>query len=112
MAALLEGHAESLGRTVVVQFSRMNVGTPVKDDAAVMSGKWRLIQNKELYDIGSDPDQKGNVISENRSVANRLQQYYERWWRRVEPGTKCSERTMLTFIGLGRQKAGYAAGPE
>ena len=89
LAALLQGRAKSLPeRTVVVQFSRMNVGTPAKDDAAVMSGKWRLIQNRELYDIGSDPGQKRNVISDNRNVANRLQQHYERWWRRVEPRTK------------------------
>jgi arylsulfatase A-like enzyme len=89
LAALMQGRVKSLPeRTLVVQFSRMNVDAPQQNDAAVMSGKWRWIQNKELYDIASDPEQKHNLFSERRDIADRLKQHYDRWWASVEAKTK------------------------
>jgi arylsulfatase len=91
LAPILQGRAKQLpDRMLVVQFSRMPVGArkdarPRKDDAAVMWKTWRLIESRELYNIGDDPGQQKNVIGRNPEIAARLQKHYDQWWSRVEP---------------------------
>jgi hypothetical protein len=43
------------------------------------------VQNKELYDLAADPEQKANVIEKFPDVAARMRQHYERWWVEVAP---------------------------
>ena len=46
----------------------------------VMTDRWRLIEDRELYDIEADPGQKTNVIAEHPDVAKRLHDAYEARW--------------------------------
>jgi arylsulfatase A-like enzyme len=86
LAPLLRGETESLpDRSLVVQFSRMQAPVPQRGDAAVLWRKWRLVADKELYDLTADFGQKTNVIAEHPDVAARLRADYERWWRNVSP---------------------------
>jgi len=101
LAALLRGTAHRLDdRVLVVQYSRMRVGRPHQNDAAVMWRKWRLVGGKELYDLATDPHQDRNVIKDHPNIAARLQKHYDRWWAEIEP-------TLDTFqpsvIGSDRQ---------
>jgi len=52
---------------------------------AVRSQRFRLVNNKELHDIESDPGEKVNVIDEFPDVAVRMRQAYDRWWDEVLP---------------------------
>ena len=47
---------------------------------AVMTDRWRLIEDRELYDIQADPSQQKNVIDEHPEVAKRLHDAYEKRW--------------------------------
>jgi arylsulfatase len=86
LARLLRGEAEKLpDRMLVVQFSRMNEPRPQKGDAAVLWQRWRLVQDKELYDLAADPEQKANVIEKLPDVAAKMRKHYERWWAAVAP---------------------------
>ncbi len=86
LAKLLRGKEERLAdRMLVIQFSRMNAPRPTKGDAAVLWKKWRLVQDKELYDVGVDPGQKENVIGTQAELAARMRAHYDAWWSRVEP---------------------------
>jgi arylsulfatase len=85
VAGALRGKSDVPDRTLVVQFSRMNHPSPEKSDACVMWRHWRLIQDKELYDLASDPQQKQNVIAQHPDVAARLRAHYAKWWDGVAP---------------------------
>jgi arylsulfatase len=86
LAKLLRGEADRLqDRMAVIQFSRMNAPEPTKGDAAVLWQRWRLIQDKELYDLRSDPAQKTNLIDRHPDVAAKMRAHYESWWSRVGP---------------------------
>lgn len=86
LAPLLRGQVEHLpDRTLMVQFSRMNHPRPERGDAAVLWKRWRLIQDKELYDLATDPAQKENVIGRFPDVVARMRAEYDRWWDGVEP---------------------------
>lgn len=62
------------------------VKDPIKwRKSSVMEGKWRLINGKELYNIGDDPGQQKNIASQNPAVVQRLTQFYEQWWADLEP---------------------------
>jgi arylsulfatase B len=62
------------------------VKDPIKwKSSAVMTGRWRLINGKELYDIKSDPGQKRDVASQHPNVVRRLTDFYEAWWAELEP---------------------------
>ena len=50
-----------------------------------MWGRWRLVQDKELYDIQADPGQKRNVLADHPEVAAKMRAHYERWWAGVAP---------------------------
>jgi arylsulfatase A-like enzyme len=82
-------------RKVVIQFSRMDKPRPTKGDACVLWKSWRLIQDKELYDIAADPMQKQNVIDKHPDVAKALRAYYAEWWVGVEKGVNDFEHVVV-----------------
>lgn len=86
LAGLLRGTADRLpDRMLVVQFSRMDHPEPIKGDAAVLWGRWRLVKNTDLYDLRIDPGQKQDVAAAHPEVVRRMREHYERWWARVAP---------------------------
>jgi arylsulfatase len=86
LAPILRGEPQQLpDRTLFVQFSRMNGPAPRKGDAAVLWRKWRLVRDRELYDLKHDPGQTQNVITRFPAIAARLRADYERWWAEVAP---------------------------
>ncbi|MFI3331243.1 MAG: arylsulfatase [Rikenellaceae bacterium] len=50
---------------------------------AVMSGKWRLLGAKVLYDIEADPRQQTNIAAEHPDVVKRLLTEYNRIWDEI-----------------------------
>ena len=61
----------------------------------VLTDRWRLVEDRELYDIQADPGQKKNVIKKYPEVAKRLHDAYEaRWPKLTERATEYT-RTVL-----------------
>ncbi len=86
LAGLFRGTQPALAdRMLVVQFSRMNSPQPAKGDAAVLWGKWRLVGNRELYDIAADPAQAHDVAAEHAETVEKMRGHYDRWWAEIEP---------------------------
>ncbi|MFK8113076.1 MAG: arylsulfatase [Rubripirellula sp.] len=54
-------------------------------NCAVRSQRWRLVNNKELYDISADPFEKTNVLSEHPTVVSELNAAYDKWWAKTVP---------------------------
>jgi len=77
---LLAGDATNWTDRVIVTDSQ-RVDLPMKwRRSATMTGRWRLINGEELYDIKSDPGQRINVADERPGVVQKLRQAYEEWW--------------------------------
>lgn len=72
-------------RNLVVQFSRMNDPRPKPGDAAVLWRRWRLVADKELFDLATDPAQERNVIDRFPDIASAMRAHYTRWWGGIEP---------------------------
>lgn len=53
--------------------------------SAVMTERWRLVNGKELFDIGADPGQQKNVAAEHGDVVEKLRGEYEKWWQSLTP---------------------------
>ena len=65
------------------------VKDPIKwRKSAVMTSRWRLNNQAELYDIKADPGQKRNVASEHQDVVARLSDFYDAWWEELTPTFK------------------------
>jgi hypothetical protein len=93
---LLRGESEQLqDRTLFVQFSRMQAPVPQKGDGAVLWQRWRLVQDKELYDLAADPGQTNNLITQRPDVAARLRAEYDAWWSKVAP--RVNEHSAITI---------------
>jgi arylsulfatase len=73
-------------RILVVQYSRIPQPRPQKGDACVLWQRWRLVADKELYDLSVDPGQQKNVIDQHPLVVKRLRDHYDAWWAGVEKG--------------------------
>lgn len=81
----------------IVVSDSQRIQTPKKwKDSSVMSGKWRLVKGKELYDIRRDPGQQDNVADENPQQLARLRAWYEDWWAELEP---TFARTSRLYLG-------------
>lgn len=85
---LLDPAADASGwpheRMLVTDSQR--VRDPIKwKQTAVMSGSWRLVNGKELYDIKADPGQQRNVIAEQAARADKMRAFYDAWWAELEP---------------------------
>ncbi len=71
-------------RTSVVQYGHANEGTRFgftgRERAAVMWGRWRLVDGRELYNIGEDPGQQQDVAGANPELVKQLRGQYGAWW--------------------------------
>ncbi|WP_168433019.1 arylsulfatase [Pontiella sulfatireligans] len=84
LADLLCGETEHLSdRKLVVQWSKLDF--PAYGDAAVIWKEWRLVHDRELYNIASDPGQQNDVASQHPEIVETLKAHYADWWKGVEP---------------------------
>lgn len=66
-------------RAIVVDSQRID--HPEKwRKSAVLEGRWRLVNGKELYDLDTDPAQRHDVASEHPDIVTRLTAHYDGWW--------------------------------
>jgi len=81
-------------RTLFVE--RQRTVKPEKWDRTVaMTRRWRLVDNKELYDIKADPGQKNNLIEAHPEVVTKLREDFEKYWVKVSPNDR--EPTVTTI---------------
>jgi len=95
LAPILRGERDTLAnRMLVINYSRMpmfqvtytdgNPAIPQRDGAAVLWKNWRLLENRELYDVHNDPHQDRDVAAQHPQVVARMRAHLERWWAGVE----------------------------
>jgi arylsulfatase len=84
LAGLLQGDKKLFNRAPIIQFSRMNAPRPKYGDACVLLNKWRLLNDKELYDVASDPAQERDVAAEHPQIVSVLREHYRDWWSRLQ----------------------------
>lgn len=54
-------------------------------DCAVRTARWRLVQNRELFDISTDPYESTDVAADYPEVVRQLQSKYDQWWKDTVP---------------------------
>lgn len=96
LAAVLRGGADVPDdRMLVINFSRMpfaalrfrpdTAAVPCRDGAAVLWKRWRLLQDRDLYNLDDDPLQERNVIDRHPEVAAAMRGHLDAWWAEVQP---------------------------
>lgn len=103
-------------RMLVINYSRMpwTANYPMPDSptilqregSAVLWKRWRLLEDRELYNLDADPLQQRNVIDQHPEVVARMRAYLDRWWAEVKDranqpqpvviGHEAENPTMLT----------------
>ncbi|TWU20484.1 Arylsulfatase [Novipirellula galeiformis] len=95
LAAVLRGETQvSQERILVINYSRMpfkavrttpmNPAVPRRERAAVLWKRWRLIEDKALYDLKTDPLQEHNVIDRHPAVVATMRSHLNDWWDGVK----------------------------
>jgi arylsulfatase len=106
LAPVLRGEAEvPEDRMLIINYSRMpsvfNYPSPysqsimTRDHAAVLWKRWRLLEDRELYDLESDPLQETNVIDRHPGVVGRMRENLYRWWDEVGPTANEPQRVVI-----------------
>jgi len=81
-------------RMLVINYSRMpqfkvnytseNPAIPNKNGAGVLWKNWRLLENRELYDLNKDPHQDQDVASEHPEIVRKMSDHLDNWWNEVK----------------------------
>jgi arylsulfatase len=106
LARLLRGEQKSLpDRMLVVNYSRMpfqvtkptpvNGATPRREDAAVLWKRWRLLEDRELYDLNTDFHQDKNVIDDFPEIAAKMRAHLDVWWDGVKDEVNIPQRVII-----------------
>lgn len=96
LSPVLRGEAAiSDERMLVINYSRMPLGFDYpspdssslmrREGAAVLWKRWRFLEDRELYDLQSDPMQKTNVAERHPEVVQKMRTKLNDWWTEVEP---------------------------
>jgi arylsulfatase len=51
----------------------------------VRNQKYRFVNNKGLFDMESDPEQKNNVIEQHPEIISQMRSAYDAWWKETRP---------------------------
>ncbi len=89
-------------RAVIIQSDRVEKPRPWHN-ACVREKRWKLIDNRELYDLENDPAETRNLYQEHPEIVERLRNMYENWFTDVTDGDPFVPG--YTIIGSPRQKA-------
>ena len=81
-------------RTVFVENQRTLLAQKWHKTAA-MTSRWRLVDNKALFDIKDDPSQKMNVIEQYPEVVAQLRSDFDVYWEKVSPNDREMPITIL-----------------
>jgi arylsulfatase A-like enzyme len=81
-------------RTLFVEVQRTFEPKPWAKTAG-MTKRWRLVNNKELYDMSKDPGQETNVIKQHPEVARTIRDAHKAYWQRVSPGDRDKPRFIV-----------------
>ncbi|MEL6106034.1 MAG: arylsulfatase [Planctomycetota bacterium] len=106
LAPVLRGERESLDdRMLVINYSRMpqfqvqytdgNPAIPQKNGAAVLWKHWRLLENRELYNVKTDPHQDHDVAAEHPMVVAKMRDHLDRWWDEVKVDVMKPQRVVI-----------------
>lgn len=106
LAPIFRGQRERLeDRMLVINYSRMpmfkvkytqgNPAIPQRDGAGVLWKRWRLLENRELYDVESDPHQDHDIAGDHPEVVARMRRHLERWWKDVEADVMTPQRVVI-----------------
>ena len=81
-------------RILIINYSRMpgfsNYPSPYSqtqmraDQAAVLWKRWRLLENRELYNLEYDPKQEKNIIEDHPDVVLMMREKLYSWWDTVK----------------------------
>lgn len=92
-------------RILVINYSRtpfgFNYPSPFsksllsRDQAAVLWKKWRLLNDRELYNLEKDPLQKINVFKHHPKVVNKMRSHLYSWWDDVEDKANEVQRIII-----------------
>lgn len=87
-------HASLDDRMLVINYSRMptfkvsytskNPAIPHRDGAAVLWRHWRLLENRELYDLRNDPHQDHDVSEQHPEIVTKMRRHLHTWWDGVK----------------------------
>jgi len=85
LVPILRGKKDALrNRALIVHSQRIE--KPEKwRKSAVMTERWRLVNQTQLYDIQNDPGQTKNLAAEFPGVVKFLSAEYEKWWESLTP---------------------------
>ncbi len=113
---IIEGKVEQPNRTLFVHSQR--VAKPEKwRQTTVMTRRWRLVGETELYDILADPAQRTQVAADHPNIVAQLKFEYDLWWRdvserfdeycRIVLGSEKENPSRLTCHDWHEQAAAY-----
>lgn len=80
--------AEWPDRTLVHHVGRWGKGKSEDSkfsNCAIQNSRFSLVDNKELYDLKTDPSEKTNVIADHPEIVASLRAAYDQWWKDVQP---------------------------
>ena len=92
-------------RMLVINYSRMpfEFDYPSPDSqsrmrrkgAGVLWKRWRLLQDRELYDLDDDPMQQKNVIGQHPEIAAKMRAKLDAWWDSVKEVANEPQRVII-----------------
>lgn len=79
---------------------------------AVRNERYRLVGNKELYDLFNDPGETKNIAEENPEIVTTMKEKYNVWWRNVrsfmvnEKATLANDKPFWVEYNLQKESNG------
>ena len=79
---------------------------PNKFSSALRLGDYKLVGDKELYNIAEDPAEENNLFSDNPEIAQQLLKQYDSWWDSVQDDLTINQPNLGTAAASkkGRSK--------
>ncbi|MEO6786751.1 MAG: sulfatase-like hydrolase/transferase, partial [Chthoniobacteraceae bacterium] len=88
MPLLTQDKTEWPDRTLVTHVGRWPRGKAADakfTNCSIRDSRFTLVNNRELYDLATDPGEKTNVIEQHPDVVSKLRAAYDKWWNDVQP---------------------------